>query len=81
VQKQRIHFTGRRASILLSPHLLRQIGVGEGGVVEVRLSDDASHLEVVPVSGPILSAEAKRFAARVDAFIERHRRTLERLAR
>ena len=80
MQKQRIHFSGRRASIVLSPHLLRQIGVGEGGSVEVRLSEDGSRLEVVPVSAPVLSAEARRFAASVDAFIERHRRTLARLA-
>lgn len=61
--------------------MLRDLGLSEGSVVEVRLDRKDGRIEIVPVAGALASAQARRFMERVDRFIERHRRTLERLAR
>lgn len=79
--RQKILSVGRRPAVFLPRQMVRDLGLREGSAVEVRLDPRSARIEIVPVAEPAASAEARRFMERVDAFIERHRRTLERLAR
>jgi hypothetical protein len=47
----------------------------------VRLDTGRGRIEITAVAEPLLKAEVRRFVTQVDRFIERHRRTLERLRR
>jgi len=79
--RQKILAVGRRPAVLLPRLMLRQLGLREGAEVEVRMDSRGARIEIMPVAGPQASAETRRFMERADSFIERHRRTLERLAR
>ena len=79
--KQKIVSIGRRPAVVLPRSLLRELGVDEGSAVDVRLDTGRGRIEITAVAEPLLKAEVRRFVTQVDRFIERHRRTLERLRR
>ncbi len=79
--KQKIVSIGRRPAVVLPRSLLRELGVSEGSAVDVRLDTSRGRIEITAVAEPLLKAEVRRFVTQVDRFIERHRRTLERLRR
>jgi len=79
--RQKIVSIERRPALLLPRPLLRALGLSEGSAVELRLDTERARIEIAPVVSPHASPEARRFAGRVEEFIERHRRALERLAK
>ena len=78
--KQRILSFGGRLAIPLSRPILRELGLAEGSIVEVRLDVKGRRIEMTPIAEPRARAEVRQFVHRVDDFIARHKRALERLA-
>ena len=77
--RQKIVSIDQRPALLLPCSLLRALGLAEGSGVELRLDAARSRLEIRPLAAPHASPAARRFAQRVEEFIDRHRRALQRL--